>query len=78
MLAELAVRVDEDGAVQRGTAVEVRNRFEGQWTRGFEVVSVTDDGYRVRRLSDGAELPTVFVHDDVRAEKKRTNDMWWY
>lgn len=78
MLAELAVRVEEEDALQPGTRVEVRSRFEGQWTRGFEVVSPAGDGYRVRRLSDGAELPTVFVTDDVRPEKKRGHDMWWY
>lgn len=77
MLAELALRVDDD-ALQPGTRVEVRNRFEGRWTRGFEVTSIVEDGYQVRRLSDGSELPTVFVADDVRAEKKRSHDMWWY
>jgi hypothetical protein len=41
-----------------GTAIEVRNRFDGRWARGFEVVAADAAGYRVRRLSDGNELPT--------------------
>ena len=35
-----------------------------------------NDGYRVRRRSDGSVLPTVFDRGDVREEKHR-NDMWW-
>ncbi len=60
-----------------GTAVEVRRRFDAAWARGFEVASSDGDGYRLRRLSDGEELPTVFVADDVRPARSR-NDMWWY
>ncbi len=60
-----------------GTEVEVRRRFDAAWARGFEVASADEDGYRLRRLSDGEELPTVFVADDVRAARNR-NDMWWY
>jgi len=62
-----------------GTRVEVRNRFDGRWARGFEVASVDDDGYRVRRLSDGNELPTRFDDADIRVEKeKRRGGTWWY
>lgn len=62
-----------------GTRVEVRNRFDGRWARGFEVIAADPSGYRVRRLSDGNELPTWFVDADVRAEKpKRRNGTWWY
>ncbi len=63
-----------------GTRVEVRSRFDRKWARGFEVaetVDTPDPGYRIRRRSDGAILPTVFVLDDVREERRRTNDMWW-
>lgn len=59
-----------------GDKVEVRRRFDDQWARGFEVVEATDDGYRLRRLSDGVELPTTFAAGDVRRERKR--DFWWY
>ena len=59
-----------------GDKVEVRRRFDDKWARGFEVVEATDDGYRLRRLSDGVELPTTFATGDVRKERKR--DFWWY
>jgi hypothetical protein len=63
-------------ALAEGDKVEVRNRFDAQWARGFEVAKVDDDGVRVRRLSDGEELPVTFAEDDVRAERKRSS-MWW-
>lgn len=59
-----------------GDKVEVRRRFDDKWARGFEVVEATDHGYRLRRLSDGVELPTTFASGDVRKERKR--DFWWY
>lgn len=59
-----------------GTRVEVRKRLDGDWARGFEVISVDAEGYRLRRLSDGGELPLRFHEDDVRKEKKRGT--WWY
>jgi hypothetical protein len=59
-----------------GTKVEVRKRLDGEWARGFEVVSAGRDGYRVRRLSDGGELPLTISDDDVRKERKRGT--WWY
>lgn len=59
-----------------GTRVEVRKRLDGEWARGFEIVSASHEGYRVRRLSDGGELPLVIGDDDVRKEKKRGT--WWY
>ena len=60
-----------------GDRVEVRRRFDAQWARGFEVVELTDSGYRVRRESDGAVLPVEFSEQDVRRAHKRTNDFWW-
>ena len=59
-----------------GTRVEVRSRFDGRWSRGFEIAEVLDHAYRLRRLSDGSVLPTEFVEDDVRHEKRRQG-MWW-
>jgi hypothetical protein len=59
-----------------GTRVEVRGRFDGAWSRGFEVAEVLPDGYRLKRLSDGAVLPVDFEVDDVRREKRRQG-MWW-
>ncbi len=63
-------------AVKPGTHVEVRNNFNQQWSRGFEIAElVTDDRVRIKRRSDGAVLPVEFDVDDVREERRRK--MWW-
>jgi hypothetical protein len=49
-----------------GTPVEVVNRFARSWSTGFEVHEAMAAGYRLRRLSDGAVLPAVFVLDELR------------
>lgn len=59
-----------------GTKVEVRTTYDRSWARGFEVVTASEEGYRLRRLSDGAELPAVFARDDIRRERRDAN-MWW-
>lgn len=59
-----------------GDKVEVRRRLDDQWARGFEVIDVSGAGYRLRRLSDGVELPTTFAAADIRRERKRST--WWY
>jgi hypothetical protein len=64
-------------SLEAGMRVEVRRRFDQHWARGFELVAVTESGYRVRRLSDGIELPAEFPFEDVRRERKRQG-MWWY
>lgn len=58
-----------------GTKVEVRGRFGGRWSRGFEVAEVLPGAYRVRRLSDGSLIPADFETEDVRRERKQ--GMWW-
>lgn len=60
----------------QGSHVEVRNRFDRRWNRGFEVAEVLDGGYRIRRVSDDQLLPTVFTSDEVRREHRR--GQWWY
>ena len=60
----------------KGDKVEVRTRFDARWARGFEVAEADEEGVRVRRLSDGEELPVTFAPEDVRAERKRSS-MWW-
>lgn len=50
-----------------GTRVEVRRRFDNEWAKGFEVQDTSIDGYRLRRLSDGAILPVDFPITDVRS-----------
>ena len=49
----------------RGTRVRVRNSF-GSWAGGFEVVSVDRAGYLLRRVSDGALLPTPIGVTEVK------------
>jgi hypothetical protein len=60
-----------------GDKVEVRRRFDAQWARGFEVVEVSDNGVRVRRVSDHEVLPAEFAEEDVRPARNRANDFWW-
>ena len=57
----------------QGTPVQVRDRFELAFRSGFEVSETTDAGYRLRRRSDGVELPTEFSVKDVRADSSRTS-----
>jgi hypothetical protein len=63
------------GAYPASTRVEVRNNFDGSWSKGFEVAEVTERGYRIRRASDGSVLPTEFEATEVRKERRRDN--WW-
>ena len=63
-------------ALAPGERVEVRRRFDAGWARGFEIADHTDDGYLIRRLSDGEILPVPFTEDDLRKERKR--GLWWY
>jgi hypothetical protein len=58
--------------------VEVRQRFDQGWARGFEVAEVRETGYQLRRLSDGAVLPTEFPEDEVRVERRKKQGLWWY
>jgi hypothetical protein len=60
-----------------GTQVDVRNRFQGTWVRGFEVAEFTGEGYRIRRLSDGSILSELFSRDDVRRQRSRQG-FWWH
>ncbi len=52
--------------LQPGADVEVRCRFDSRWARGFEIASIEDDTYRLRRRSDGSVLPATFAPNDVR------------
>ena len=60
--------VDE---LEPGTRVDVRSRFDARWSHGFEVAEAVPGGYRIRRLSDGALLPTDFPTDEIRPERKK-------
>jgi hypothetical protein len=59
-----------------GDKVEVRRKFDAQWSKGFEVVEATASGFKIRRLSDGEILPVEFPERDIRKESRR-NDFWW-
>ena len=48
-----------------GTRVDVRVRFDGSWSRGFEVDSVENGCYVIRRISDGSVLPVLFPADEI-------------
>lgn len=58
-----------------GARVEVRNAFDGSWSRGFTVVEVDGDQVRLQRRSDRTELPATFRTSEVRVERRRS--MWW-
>ncbi|MEY2405082.1 MAG: hypothetical protein QOD38_2633 [Acidimicrobiaceae bacterium] len=56
----------------QGTPVQVRDRFEFAFRSGFEVSETTGGGYRLRRRSDGVELPVEFSVNDVRPDSAAT------
>jgi hypothetical protein len=69
--------VASDDSLTVGTPVDVRNRFVGAWSSGFEIAESVSDGFRIRRLSDGSILPDVFAGEDVRQQRHKRN-LWWY
>jgi hypothetical protein len=72
----LTFSIDGD-VLEPGMRVEVRDRFKGSWTRGFEIESGDGHKFRVRRMSDQAVLPVPFAVDELRAERKKQG-LWWY
>jgi len=70
-----ASKATED-TLAAGTAVDVRSRYVGTWSSGFEVAEPLKDGYRILRLSDRSVLPDIFTNDDVRAQRQKTG--LWY
>jgi hypothetical protein len=65
------IEPDDAEFLAHGTHIEVRQRFDGRWTRGFVVETANKDGYMVRREHDGMLLPEPFAPDEVRSEKRR-------
>lgn len=51
---------------QLGEQVDVHTTFTDSWAAGFEIAELTDEGYRVRRKSDGSLLPGYTSDNDVR------------
>jgi hypothetical protein len=68
--------VNLDDRIPVGTVIEVRTRFDGNWARGFEVATAGRSGYRVRRRSDGRELPARFPDQDVRLPREHPRGTW--
>jgi hypothetical protein len=52
--------------IDAGSIVEVRRRFDRAWARGFSVVDTDENGYSIRRESDGVVLPVRFPAADLR------------
>jgi hypothetical protein len=52
--------------VEVGDQVEVHSKYSDSWVSGFEVVEITLEAYRVRRVSDGSLLPDYTSESDLR------------
>jgi hypothetical protein len=60
----------DDSFFAHGTKVEVRQRFDGKWAKGFTIEHGNTEGYTVRRDSDGVLLPERFPANEIRIEKR--------
>ena len=65
------VTADSEHPLAPGTAVEVRNHFDGRWARGFEISARPTAGYLVRRCPTGASCPPCSTADEVRLHRER-------
>ena len=54
-----------------GSPVDVRNRYLGSWSHGFEVAGQVAGAYLIRRLSDGSVLPDALGRDEVRSDRRK-------
>lgn len=61
--------------LEAGTHVDVRSTLDQRWSSGFVVIEAGPAGYRLRRTSDGSELPGWVPVDQIRRERKRNT--WW-
>ena len=61
-----SIEIRNARSLASGAHVEVLVRYQNHWARGFEVVAVDDDGYWLRRRSDGDILPVAFADDEIR------------
>lgn len=53
-------------SLEPGTEVEVKSTFDRAWKRGFVVAEPAEQGYLLRRRSDGTVLPTPFPPESIR------------
>jgi len=65
------VTTDPDRPLPIGCVVDVRTRYLGQWSGGFEVADNVRGGCRIRRSSDGSVFADVFQWSDVRPASER-------
>jgi hypothetical protein len=49
-----------------GSVVEVRTRYLGEWSDGFQVTEYVDRGCRIGRTSDGCVFDDVFQWTEIR------------
>lgn len=62
-------RSDIDARLPSRIRVQIRNRFDGSWSSGFEVFAAQPSGgYLVRRISDQVVLPVTLADTEVRVE----------
>lgn len=60
-----------------GMQIEVRTGFDRGWAKGFEVAELLEGGaLKVRRVSDGSEVPVPFSAEDIR-RPRRSDNVWW-
>lgn len=65
------------GELAPGTRVDVKSRYVGTWSHGFEIAEhVQGNGYRVRRVSDGSVLEEPVSNEEVRPERRKQG-LWW-
>ena len=61
-------------------AVEVRNRYDGRWTGGYDIVEVDIVGaearYQLRRRGDGTLLPGWFSQEEIRYPNAAFSVVW--
>jgi hypothetical protein len=65
------IEPDDADLLAHGAHVEVRQRFDRRWVRGFLIESSNAEGYLVRREHDGMLLPERFTPEEVRHERRR-------
>jgi hypothetical protein len=49
-----------------GSVIDVRTRYLGQWSPGFQIAEKVGGGCRIRRSSDGSVLADIFQWSGVR------------
>jgi hypothetical protein len=49
-----------------GDEIEIWCRSLGSWSTGFDALDLDAEGWRVRRRSDGSQLPVRFSSREVR------------